>query len=172
LKLETKRLLLITVDLKLIDAAAKRDTKAMEALGYKSNGEWPNDDFFEALPYFRELLIKNNGTRGFDSWIIVTKDTKEIVGGIGFLGDPGPDGVIEIGFGTNESHRRKGYCVEAAQTLLSWAANQAGVKKIIAKCNTDNIGSKYVLKKLGFQMDHSDEDLIHWTYCSPFPLDD
>lgn len=52
---------------------------------------------------------------------IVTKDTQEIVGGIGFLGDPDQDGKIEIGFATNESHRCKGYCFEAAQKLMEWA---------------------------------------------------
>ncbi|RPK10954.1 hypothetical protein FH5_04032 [Priestia endophytica] len=67
MKLETNRLLLQTLDLNLIEAAAKRDTRAIEAMGYKTNGEWPGPDFFEALPYFRELLIKNNGTKGFDS---------------------------------------------------------------------------------------------------------
>lgn len=63
MKLETNRLLLKTLDLNLIEAAAQRDTQAIEALGYKTNGEWPGPDFFEALPYFRELLIKNSGTK-------------------------------------------------------------------------------------------------------------
>ncbi|MED4731936.1 GNAT family N-acetyltransferase [Aneurinibacillus migulanus] len=164
MNLETKRLLLKTLDLDLIEAAAKRDTQAIEALGYKTNGEWPGPDFFEALPYFRELLIKNNGTKGFDSWIIVAKDTQEIVGGIGFLGDPDPDGIIEMGFATNESHRRKGYCFEAAQKLLQWAVNQDAVKCITARCEPDNIGSKNVLMKLEFQIDHRDAELIYWKY--------
>ncbi|GED16042.1 GNAT family N-acetyltransferase [Aneurinibacillus migulanus] len=164
MNLETKRLLLKTLDLDLIEAAAKRDTQAIEALGYKTNGEWPGPDFFEALPYFRELLIKNNGTKGFDSWIIVAKDTQEIVGGIGFLGDPDPDGIIEMGFATNESHRRKGYCFEAAQKLLQWAVNQDAVKCITARCEPDNIGSKNVLMKLEFQIDHRDAKLIYWKY--------
>ncbi|MMZ58606.1 Acetyltransferase (GNAT) family protein [compost metagenome] len=133
-------------------------------MGYKTNGEWPGPDFFEALPYFRELLIKNNGTKGFDSWIIVAKDTQEIVGGIGFLGDPDPDGIIEMGFATNESHRRKGYCFEAAQKLLQWAVNQDAVKCITARCEPDNIGSKNVLMKLEFQIDHRDAKLIYWKY--------
>ena len=52
---------------------------------------------YEALPFFRELLVKN-GYAGFDSWIMVDKATRDIVGGIGFLGDPDPEGRIEIGF--------------------------------------------------------------------------
>ncbi|PEE33541.1 GNAT family N-acetyltransferase [Bacillus cereus] len=166
MKLETNRLMLKTLDLNLIEAAAQRDIQAIEAMGYQTNGEWPGADFFEALPYFRELLIKNNGTKGFDSWIIVAKDTKEIVGGIGFFGNPDLDGMIEIGFATNESQRRKGYCFEAAQKLLNWASNHDEVKYITARCELDNTSSKNVLMKLGFQMDHRDTELIYWKYSN------
>ena len=164
MQLETNRLLLETLDLNLLEAAAQRDTELIEALGYKTNNEWPEPDFVEALPYFREILIKNNGTRGFDSWIMVKKDTKEIVGGIGFLGDPDPDGVIEIGFGTNKSYRRKGFCFEAAHKLLSWSTNQKVVKSIVAKCNSDNIASKNILAKLEFQIEYKENDLLYWKY--------
>ncbi|AEI41746.1 GNAT family N-acetyltransferase [Paenibacillus mucilaginosus] len=164
MKLQTNRLLLIPLNLDLIDAAARQDTGAVEAMGYKSNGEWPGPDFLEALPYFREQLIRNNGTRGFDSWIIVEQDTQEIVGGIGFTGDPDPDGRIELGFATNDSRRRKGYCYEAAQALLEWAQKHEEVRLITARCGHDNIGSKRVLSKLGFQADSQDEELIYWIY--------
>ncbi len=164
MKLQTNRLIIKTLDLELIEAAARRDTRAIEAMGYKNNSEWPGPDFFEALPYFRELLIKNNGTKGFDSWIIVAKDTKEIIGGIGFLGDPDQEGMIEIGFATNESHRRKGHCFEAAQKLIEWALSHDEVKSITARCEPDNINSKNVLLKLGFQIDHTDEELLYWKY--------
>lgn len=164
IKLETSRLRLITLDLGLIEAAARRDSRAIEALGYKTDGEWPGPDFYEALPYFREQLIKNGGTKGFDSWIIVTKDSREIVGGIGFLGDPDPDGSVEIGFAVNESRQRKGYCREAAQALIDWAWSQASVTRIIARCEPDNIASKHVLEKLGFQMYDNDDQLLYWQY--------
>ncbi|MDR9855810.1 GNAT family protein [Paenibacillus sp. VCA1] len=164
MKLETDRLILQTLDLDLIDAAAKRDVRAIEALGYKTSGEWPGQDFYEALPFFRELLVKHNGTRGFDSWIVVTKEDREIVGGIGFLGEPDEDGMIEIGFATNESQQRKGYCHEAASGLLAWAARQDEVKKVTARCEPGNTASRKLLEKLGFRIDRTDEEFIHWSY--------
>lgn len=127
-------------------------------------GEWPGSDFLEALPYFREILIKNNGTRGFDSWIVVLNDTGEIVGGIGFLGNPNEYGMIEIGFATNESHRRRGYCLEAAQNLIDWAIHNDEVELITARSETDNIGSKIILSKLGFKVVNKDEKMLHWVY--------
>lgn len=164
MELKSERLVLHTLDLDLIDAAAKQDKHAFEVLGYTSNGEWPGRDFYDALPFFRELLIKNNGTRGFDSWIMVTKENHEIVGGIGFLGEPDPEGMIEIGFATNESQQRKGYCFEAATCLIDWAYGHDEVKRITARCEPDNTASRNVLEKLGFLLDRRDEEFIHWVY--------
>ncbi|MCZ8521764.1 MULTISPECIES: GNAT family N-acetyltransferase [Paenibacillus] len=164
MKLQTNRLLLQTLDLELIDAASRQDLGALEAMDYKTNGEWPGPDFLEALPYFREQWIRHNGTRGFDSWIILEKETREIVGGIGFLGNPDQNGRIEMGFATNDSHRRKGYCFEAARTLLEWALRHDEVKIIAARCAHDNTASKHVLLKLGFQIDKQDQDLTYWIY--------
>jgi RimJ/RimL family protein N-acetyltransferase len=159
--------MLETLELSLIEAAFRRDDREIEALGYKTNGEWPGPDFFEALPYFRDLLIQNNGTKGFDSWIMVEKDSREIVGGIGFLGNPDANGIVEIGFATNESHRRKGYCLEAARTLIEWALSHNEVQSVTAKCEPDNTGSKKVLLKLGFRLNRQDEELLHWSYEEP-----
>ncbi|MCY7809165.1 GNAT family N-acetyltransferase [Bacillus spizizenii] len=164
--LETNRLLLKTIDIPLLDAASKQDHQAMKNLGYETNGEWPNPDFFEAIPYFREKIVENNGTKGFDSWIILKKDNHEIVGGTGFLGDPDTNGMIEIGFATNKSHRRKGYCVEAAQKLITWALSQDVVNGIRARCEPDNVGSQHILGKLGFTLEHKSKDFMHWRYVT------
>ncbi|MGG0776733.1 GNAT family N-acetyltransferase [Bacillus rugosus] len=164
--LETNRLRLKTIDIPLLDAASIRDHQAIKDLGYETNGEWPHSDFFEAIPYFREKLVENNGTKGFDSWIILKKDNNEIVGGTGFLGDPDTNGMIEIGFATNKSHRRKGYCVEAAQKIINWALSQDTVNHITARCEHNNFGSQHILKKLGFELEHKSGDFMHWRYVT------
>lgn len=102
----------------------------------------------------------------FCIWIIVKKDSHEIVGGTGFLGDPDENGMIEIGFATNKSHRRKGYCVEAAQKLINWALSQETVNRITARCEHDNLGSQKTLEKLGFILDHKSADYMHWIYVT------
>ncbi|MEI1420943.1 GNAT family N-acetyltransferase [Bacillus cabrialesii] len=162
--LETNRLLLRTIDIPLLDAASKRNHQAIQDMGYQTNGEWPDPDFFEAIPYFREKLVENNGTKGFDSWLILKKHNHEIVGGTGFLGDPDTNGMIEIGFATNKSHRRNGYCAEAARKLINWALSQDIVNRITARCEHDNLGSQHILKKLGFTLDHKSKDFMHWSY--------
>jgi ribosomal-protein-alanine N-acetyltransferase len=166
MELLTKRLLLKTVELDLLEAAAKRDAKAIAALGYQTNGEWPGSDFLEAIPYFRDRLLKNNGTQGFDSWLMVERETHQIVGCIGFVDAPDRDGMVEIGFATNESHRRQGYCREAGQALIVWAFGQTGVKGIIACCEPDNYASQKALERLGFTVAGQDDGLIYWKRCA------
>lgn len=92
------------------------------------------------------------------------KDTKEIVGGIGFLGNPDSNGMIEMGFAINKSHRRKGYCIEAAQTLLKWALDQIEVTSIKARCEIENTASENVLEKLGFKIERNDSEFLYWKY--------
>jgi len=166
MEIQTERLLLHPVNLKLLDAAGTDDVAAIEELGYKTNGEWPGPDYREALPYFREELVKNRGTMGFDGWIFIDKATWEILGGIGFVGAPDASGRIEIGFATNPSQQRKGYCFEAGEALLAWADEQPMVHYIIASCDQDNIASKNLLGKLGFVQTVSYDDLLHWRYDS------
>jgi [ribosomal protein S5]-alanine N-acetyltransferase len=162
MELETNRLILKTVDLDLLDAAAQNSASAIEALGYHTNGEWPGPDFADALPYFRKLLVENKGTRGFDSWIILLRDTMEIAGGIGFMGNPDEEGSIEIGFATNESFRRRGIGFEAAKLLIDWALGHDEVDCIIARCKANNVASKNLLLKLRFETDRVDGELLRW----------
>lgn len=164
--LQTDRLRLHPVDLELLDAAGADDRAAIEKLGYKTNGEWPGADYREALPYFRQELIKNRGTKGFDGWIFIDKFSREILGGIGFVGNPDAAGRIEIGFATNPSQQRKGYCFEAAEALLGWAAKQPLVNHVIASCEQDNAASAKLLEKLGFVPTVSYDELLHWRYAA------
>ncbi|WP_411802166.1 hypothetical protein [Bacillus mojavensis] len=62
--LETERLLLKTIDVNLLDAASKRDHQAIIDLGYKTNGEWPNSDFFKQFLIFTPLLKKASEVAG------------------------------------------------------------------------------------------------------------
>jgi len=163
MEITTKRLILYSVDIALLDAAIA-GVSAVEKLGYKSSGEWPGKDFQEAIPYFRKELLHKGGTRGFDSWIFVDKSTREIFGGIGFLGEPDRRGRVEIGFATNFSQQRKGYCFEAATALIAWAKSQPEVNLIVASCEQKNKASASLLEKLGFRETISYEGLRHWQY--------
>lgn len=166
MKLVTDRLVIIPHTLKLIEAAVQNDPEKYRELSIIPHPEWPEPDLREALPFFEDL-IRRDGVTGFGSWIALTKQN-EIVGGLGFLGQPA-DGTIEIGFGNIPSRRRQGYGIEATAALMNWAFQQPTVNKVIASCDTTNVGSRRILERLGFTMIRESGGLFQWE-CKKSPL--
>lgn len=164
--IETDRLVLEPFTLELIDAAIARNDEAIASLHYATNGEWPEKDLAEALPFFRKLL-ERDGPNGFNSWIILLKSDRSIIGSAGFIGNPDERGRIEIGFGINKSKRRMGYCREAATALVAWAISQEGVAFIVARCDEQNEASIGAIRRLGFTETGRAEGLIEWIYRRP-----
>lgn len=83
-------------------------------------------------------------------WNIELNDgSKTVVGNLSFKG-LGDDGVLEIGYGTNDGFEGRGYMTEAVTAVAKWAAAQDGVKLIEAETEEDNAASKRVLQKSGF----------------------
>ena len=71
------------------------------------------------------------------------------VGNLSFKGLE-EDGVLEIGYGTNDGYEGRGYATEAVSAVVQWAAAQPGVKTIEAETGADNTASQRVLAKSGF----------------------
>jgi len=163
MKIETERLLLEPFTIELIDGAVTGDINKIISLGYNPSDEWPEPDLAEALPYFKQLLI-TNGINGFNSWIIIDKKSKNIIGSMGFIGNPDDKGCIEIGFGIIPSKRKQNYCFEAGKSLINWAFKKPGVKQIIAKCDSNNLASVKTLEKLGFIKTNISDSQILWIY--------
>jgi len=161
MKLETERLHIAPFTLELIHAASEKNISKIEALGFIVNAQWPEKDLQEALPFFKDLLIKN-GINGFNSWIITQKDDNEIVGSIGFIGNPDENGNAEIGFGILPDKRRKGYCLESAKAMIKWAFSQKNVTCIKAQCEEGNLASKSVMEKIGFLKKDCKNGIIDW----------
>lgn len=100
---------------------------------------------------------------GFESWMIIKKDTMEIIGDAGFKGFNFITGSADIGYGIVEAERRKGYAEEAVITLINWAFENESLQHITASCLKDNIGSYKLLEKLNFKIIGHHEDFIDWS---------
>ncbi len=161
MKLETERLNIAPFTLDLINAASEKDISKIEALGFIVNAQWPENDLHEALPFFKDLLIKN-GINGFNSWIITKKNGNEIVGSIGFIGNPDENGNTEIGFGIIPDKRRRGYCLESATAMIKWTFSQKNVSCIKAQCEEGNLASKSAMEKIGFLKKECKNGIIDW----------
>ena len=76
-------------------------------------------------------------------------DSRTVVGYLSFTGLE-DDGVLEIGYGTNEGYEGQGYMTEAVAAVVRWAAAHDGVRRIEAETEESNAASRRVLEKTGF----------------------
>src|SRR5215467_417562 len=95
--LETKRLQLIPFSLELKKAAINNRAMLIEMLGVHVSEDWPGPDLVEALPFFVANMEKAPSEAAWD-WIAIHKSDQTVIGDIGFMGGPDPEGVVEIGY--------------------------------------------------------------------------
>ena len=81
-------------------------------------------------------------------WMMETTDGTYI-GDLSFKG-VAPDGMVEIGYGTDPAFWNQGYTTEAVIALVNWALSQPGITRVEAETEPDNVASQRVLQKAGF----------------------
>ncbi|MFL0250303.1 GNAT family N-acetyltransferase [Clostridium neuense] len=159
----TDRLILMPITLQIAEALMKNDNSEILKLGMKTNKAWPTNDTNDILPIIVKSL-KENEPSGFETWMIERKDSKEIIGDIGFHGMPDENGEVEIGYGLVENERRKGFGFEAARAIMDFAIAHEAVKVVKADCLINNIPSARILDRLGMKEIRRDSELIYWEY--------
>jgi RimJ/RimL family protein N-acetyltransferase len=95
-------------------------------------------------------------------WTIISKAENKMVGDICFVGEPNEVGEIEIGYGTYEEFRGKGFMTEAVGGMIGWAKKQTGVKSIVASTDKSNPASYSVLIKNNFSKIGETETMFKW----------
>lgn len=88
------------------------------------------------------------------SRLVVLRDTREVIGDLGWKGGPGPDGVVEIGYGLAAPSRGQGYGTEAVGAFANWALGPGGATTLTAEVLADNTASRRLLERIGFTLDH------------------
>ncbi|SEW44364.1 GNAT family N-acetyltransferase [Chitinophaga arvensicola] len=111
-----------------------------------------------------QVANANNNYLFHTLWTIISRSEQQMVGDLCFTGAPDDSGAIEIGYGTHEAFRGRGFMTEAVKEMLNWAAAQSGVKSVIATTNKDNPSSQAVLKKNGFVVSGETEEMIYWKF--------
>lgn len=95
-------------------------------------------------------------------WGIILKSESRMIGDICFVGEPDENGEIELGYGTYEPYRGKGYMTEAVACILYWAKRQDNVRSVFAQTAKDNPASFAILKKNNFELVGEDEQILNW----------
>lgn len=125
-----------------------------------------SQELMEALEQMIAPNVKNNPEYYiyYTIWALILKSPKQGVGDFCIYSEPNSNGEIEIGYGTYEEHRNKGYMTEAVAGLINFANSQAGIKSILASTNKDNVASYSVLLKNNFVKIGESGDLFNWKY--------
>lgn len=119
---------------------------------------------YEIGPHIRmylEELERDSSYYGWGVWFVISKDTNEVIGDIGFKGKP-LDGQVEVGYGIIPTAQNKGFATEAVQGLIERAFSSGKVDKIIAECLIDNSASIKVLEKVGMTRSTSNHEMLFW----------
>jgi RimJ/RimL family protein N-acetyltransferase len=159
LRLETERLELIAFTSELIGALPDRPF-AERLVGARIPDSWPDAEL-------AELLAASKSTTPFGPWVVVSRSERAVVGSAGFIEPPKNDRTVELGFGTHQDFRGRGYAPEAARALVEWALEQPNVERVVAKCDPDNAASIRVLEKIGMQRCGESEEELLWEMRAP-----
>lgn len=130
--------------------------KTGSLIGFKITNEW-----LDEKDLAQHRLKDYRADTKFIEWglrAVGLKDSKEMVGFIGFHSRPNPDylrGVaaqaIEFGYTIFVRNRRRGFAEEAIQGLMSWALEQYPLENFIASVAPSNVASTALVKKLKFE---------------------
>lgn len=162
-ELETERLILVPFTIDICEDMLYNDYRILDEKGFTRGKEWPDKDMMDTIPKIIQKLLIHNYVTGFESWMIIKKDTKEIIGDVGFKGFNAEEESVDIGYGIIKEERRKGFAEEACRELIKWAFDQEIVKEITAKSYTDNFKSVNLLKKLGFEKVFEYKEFTYWS---------
>jgi RimJ/RimL family protein N-acetyltransferase len=165
MKLYTKRLKLIP----LTENDLKESLEDLKEF-YKSENLISTNkrlsDLMHKIYQIKLVNIKNDPENYlfYTYWLIVKKETNQVIGRIGFKDSPNKNKTCEVGYGIKKSFQSKGYMTEALKKLIIWGFNQEinPINTIIAKTNEDNIPSQKVLKKVGFKKKSIENNLVTW----------
>jgi RimJ/RimL family protein N-acetyltransferase len=79
-----------------------------------------------------------------------------------FAGEPTSAGEIEIGYGTHEKFRHRGFMTEAVGGIIKWLSVQSTIKSILADTERFNIASFRILEKNNFIKIGETDTLLKW----------
>jgi ribosomal-protein-alanine N-acetyltransferase len=154
MRLETARLVLLSLTADAIDALLTGDAARLAALtdaGFPQPLR-PPPLTEDVLPMVRDRLRADPSQDGWWTWLVVRKDTRDAVGSAGFGGGPDDEGAVMIGYATYPTAERHGFATEAAGALARWALAQPGVVRVCASLPPDNSAAIRVAEKVGMKL--------------------
>ncbi|WP_165022422.1 GNAT family N-acetyltransferase [Dysgonomonas sp. ZJ279] len=166
MELETTRLRIIPLDLEQSKLLADGVAKIERQLGLTPIEEPLDEKTLWVMQYVANKAIEYpSDTLWFTAlWLIVLKSENRMIASLSFKGEPNDKKEVEIGYGTNEGYRNKGYMSEAVQAVSEWSVRQENIDAIIAETYKDNEASHKVLQKCRMEKYLETDTSFWWRY--------
>lgn len=151
--LETERLLVREIEIADVSNlyelyADESITRYMEPLFEKIEDE---------IKYTQDYIKNIYGFYGFGMWILVLKETNQVIGRAGLEYKEGYEG-LELGFMLGTKYQHKGYAYEACRAIIDYAVNYLEQKSFRAVVHKENIASRGLCERLGFMENKLDSE--------------
>lgn len=99
----------------------------------------------------RSLRDRTGRTRWRYEIAVALRDDDRLIGNLDLVRIGWSGKTAHLGFMLDRSYWGQGYATEAAAAAVDYAFRHLGVKRVIAQCHPDNIGSWRVMEKLGMR---------------------
>ena len=103
----------------------------------------------DACSYILQGPIASYEKFGFGLWLVEIKDSGALAGMCGLLKRDVLEDV-DIGYAFLPEFWSRGYAIESASAVMSYAREKLGLKRVVAVTNADNQSSIRLLEKIGF----------------------
>ena len=103
-------------------------------------------------------MSKKTLGRRIHGFAVVHRESRSVIGTVGFKGPPDEDGVVEIAYGIVPVFQGRGYATEAAQAAVAFAFGSGQVRHVRAHTLPTPNASTGVLAKCGFKRSGEVED--------------
>ena len=103
----------------------------------------------DARVYILKGPIASYEKFGFGLWMVETRSAAAPIGICGLLKRDVLEDV-DIGYALLPEFWSRGYALESASAVMSYASEKLGLKRVVAVTNSDNKSSIRLLEKMGF----------------------
>ena len=101
-----------------------------------------------------EMLKKQYAENGIARWAVINKQTNECLGwaGLKFINSNLNNHTIfyDLGYRFKQKHWGKGFATESAKAIIDYGFTKLEIDSLFAITDPNNLNSKKVLSKLGF----------------------
>lgn len=155
-QLESERLLLrefVKSDFEAVHEYA-RDPDVVRYMEWGPNGREATRKFIDIA-----LAWQKESDRQIYEFAVTLKSENVLIGACGVRISPSDPGQADIGYCYNKMYWRQGYAAEAGRCLLIFGFEKLELHRIVATCDTENLGSSGVMEKIGMRREgHFIED--------------